>query len=317
MSLRRFLVVCGAATMLAGTALLPATAQAAPDQDVPAQTANAARTVTLRYGPYTIPAAADGAHGMLPDQVKFNIQKPCENCYVTGFKPNLVYPDGGNANINTGPMLHHAVIFNSAARDTVCGGPQRVLASGNERVESAFPAGYGFRIGSFDRWTLLADLMNHAHEEKTAYVEFTFTYQPASDSRMTPVTPLWLDAGGCLDSTWDTPPQQSEKSRTWRSTVSGDLVHIRGHVHHGGIAVQTENVSTGQLMCRSVAEEGGTPEFIDHHGHAEISDMPSCGGTPIGRIGRGDTLKITASYRASEEGFKDVMGIMTGWVAER
>ncbi|MFG2244913.1 hypothetical protein [Spirillospora sp. NPDC048823] len=317
MSLRRFLVVIGAATALAGAVLLPATAQAAPATKTEPAAAQS-QTVTVRYGPYTIPGAADGEHGMLPNQIDFNIEKPCENCYVTGFKPNLVYADGSNANINTGPMLHHAVIFNSAARDTVCMGPERVLASGNERVESVFPAGYGFRIGSRDRWSLLADLMNHAHQEKTVYVEFTFTYESAFGSRITPVTPLWLDVGGCADSTWDTPPgQESENSRTWRSTISGDLVHIRGHVHHGGIAVQTENVTTGQLMCRSVAEEGGTPEFIDHHGNTEISDMPSCGGSPIGRIDRGDTLKITASYRASEEGFKGVMGIMTGWVTER
>ncbi|MEU8798704.1 hypothetical protein [Spirillospora sp. NPDC048819] len=317
MSLRRILVAIGAATALAGAVPLPATAQAAPAAKAAPATAQS-QTVTLRYGPYTIPAAADGEHGMLPNQIDFNIEKPCENCYVTGFKPNLVYADGSNANINTGPMLHHAVIFNSSARDTVCAGPERVLASGNERVESVFPAGYGFRIGSRDRWTLLADLMNHAHEEKTAYVEFTFTYQSVFGSRITPVTPLWLDVGGCADSTWDTPPgQESENSRTWRSTISGDLVHIRGHLHHGGIAVQTENVTTGQLMCRSVAEEGGTPEFVDHHGNTEISDMPSCGGSPIGRIDRGDTLKITASYRASEEGFTGVMGIMTGWVTGR
>ncbi|MEV3920130.1 hypothetical protein [Actinomadura coerulea] len=65
-----------------------------------------------------------------------------------------------------------------------------------------------------------------------------------------------------------------------------------------------------------MAEEGGTPEFIDHHGMTEVSDMPSCGGSPIGRIGLGDILRITASYRASDEGFTDVMGIMHAWVTE-
>lgn len=309
--LGRIIVLACAVMALAGTAPAPATAQAAP----PAKAA-APQTVTLRYGPYTIPKAENGEHGMLPNQLAFNVEKPCENCYITGFKPNLVYADGSNANINTGPMLHHAVIFNSAAWDTVCGGPRRVLASGNERMESVFPAGYGFRIGPFDRWTLLADLMNHAHEEKTAYLEFTFTYQPVLGSHITPVIPLWLDVGGCIDSTWDTPAEPSERSRTWRSTVSGNLVHIRGHLHHGGIAVQTENTATGQLLCRSAAEEGGTPEFIDHHGMTEVSRMPSCSGSPIGWINRGDTLKITASYKASEAGLADVMGIMHGWVTE-
>ncbi|MES9542033.1 MULTISPECIES: hypothetical protein [unclassified Actinomadura] len=316
MSRRTLLALLGAFALLAG-AVLPATMQPATAQAAPAEPVAQAQTVTLRYGPYTIPKAANGEHGELPNQIAVDVAKPCESCFVTGFKPNLVYADGSNANINTGPMLHHAVIFNSAAWDTVCGGSRRVLASGNERMESVFPAGYGFRMAPLDRWTLLADLMNHAHEEKTVYVQFTFTYQPVLGSHIRPVIPLWLDAGGCLDSTWDVPAgQQSEKSRTWRSTVSGDLVHIRGHLHHGGVAVQTEDVTTGRLFCRSEAEEGGTPEFIDHHGMTEVSNMPSCSGSPIGRINFGDTLKITASYKASDEGFSDVMGIMHGWVTE-
>lgn len=280
--------------------------------------AAAARTATVRYGPYNIPAATQDEHGELPNQIALNVEKPCTNCYITGFKPNLVYADGSNANINTGPMLHHVVVFNSRERDTVCSGSRRVMSSGNERMESVFPAGYGFRINSSDRWMLLYDLMNHGHEEKQVFIQFTFTYERAWGSRIKPVTPIWMDAGGCARSAWDvTPGEPSERSRTWQSTISGELVHMRGHLHHAGITVKTENTSTGELLCRSDAEEGGTPEFIDHHGNTEVSNMPTCSGDPsLGRINRGDTLKISASYRATDHAHHGVMGIMTGWVHE-
>lgn len=110
MSRRKLVALLGAFALLTGAVLPPATAQAAP-----ASPAAQAQAVTPRYGPYTIPKAANGEHGELPDQIAVDVAKPCENCFVTGFKPNLAYADGSNANINTGPMLHHAVIFNSAA----------------------------------------------------------------------------------------------------------------------------------------------------------------------------------------------------------
>ncbi|MEW2352151.1 hypothetical protein [Spirillospora sp. NPDC029432] len=316
---RRFSFVLAAAAALAAAALAPASAAhlAGPSQVNAAPTAGAERTATLRYGPYTIPAATQDEHGELPNQVAFNVRKPCDDCYITGFKPNLVYADGTTANINTGPMLHHVVFFNSRQRDVVCSGPRRIISSGNERMESVFPDGYGFRVSSGDRWTLLYDLMNHGHAEKQVYIQFTFTYEPVAGSRITPVTPIWMDAGGCADSTWDTPEgQPSERSRTWRSTISGNLVHMRGHLHHGGVSVKTENATRGRLLCQSTATEGGTPEFIDHHGNTEVSDMPTCSGTPLGRIGRGDTLRITAAYRATDHAHHGVMGIMTGWVDE-
>jgi hypothetical protein len=184
LSLRRSLFVIGAVGVLAAgvfgsvaTAKEPAAVQTATVEAAAVQRAALARTATVRYGPYSIPAATSTEHGELPNRVALNVQKPCTNCYITGFKPNLVYADGSTANINTGPMLHHVVFFNSGQDDTVCRGPRRVMSSGNERMESVFPAGYGFRVGSLDRWTLLYDLMNHAHEEKSVYIQFTFTYE--------------------------------------------------------------------------------------------------------------------------------------------
>ncbi|MGI5399256.1 hypothetical protein ACQEVG_07365 [Streptomyces sp. CA-135486] len=273
------------------------------------------QVTTVRYGPFTLPAASGHDHGETGNRISWNVQKPCDDCFITGFKPNLVYEDGSNANVNTGPMLHHMVMGNHWKNDVVCNGPQRIFASGNERVASLLPSGYGIKVGRGERWNMLYDLMNHAPQNKTVYISVTYTHESATGSRLKPVTPIWMDAGGCLGSAYDAPEGVSEKTRRWRSTISGTLVHMRGHLHHGGHSVRTENLTTGKLLCNIVAEEGGSPEFIDLHGHTEISDMPPCSADPVGTIHRGDVLQITSRYEIDGHSHDDVMGIMAGWVA--
>ncbi|CDR15124.1 hypothetical protein [Streptomyces iranensis] len=288
--------VVGAALGITATGPAPAAAQ--ETNSSVRQTRNP-QTTTVRYGPFTIPAASGhDDHGETRNRIEWNVQKPCENCFVTGFKPNLVYADGSNANVNTGPMLHHAVLGTHKRSDVVCKGPQRVFASGNERVETKLPPGYGVKVVRGERWNMLYDLMNHVPEEKKVYISITYTHEFADGSQLTPVTPIWMDAGSCLGSVWDAPEGVSEKSRRWRSTVSGKLVHMRGHVHHGGHSVRTENLTTGKLLCNVVAEEGGSPEFIDPHGHAEISDMPPCGGDPWERFAKATSSRSPAGTRS-------------------
>lgn len=303
------------ATALAAGAVSPVASVAASAPDTPGQH-RGPQVTTVRYGSFTIPAAAGHDHGEIPNRISFNVQKPCDDCFITGFKANLVYENGSNANVNTGPMLHHMVMGNHWKSDVVCKGPERIFASGNERVASVLPSGYGIKVGRGERWNMLYDLMNHAPEKKTVYISVTYTHESATGSRLKPVTPIWMDAGGCLGSAYDVPEGVSEKTRRWRSTISGTLVHMRGHLHHGGHSVRTENLTTGKLLCTVVAEEGGSPEFIDLHGNTEISDMPPCSGDPLGTIHRGDVLQITSRYESHGHSHGDVMGIMAGWVAQ-
>ncbi|MFI2346567.1 hypothetical protein ACH492_05795 [Streptomyces sp. NPDC019443] len=306
----------GTTAALVVTAAAPVPAAEQASTSAVHRAPEARTTTTVRYGPFTLPAASGHDHGETGNRLALNVQKPCDDCFITGFKPNLVYPDGSNANVNTGPMLHHAVLGTHSKSDVVCRGPQRKFASGNERVESVLPSGYGIKVRRGERWNMLYDLMNHAPQSKTVYITFTFTHEPAAGSRLQPVTPIWMDAGGCLGSAYDAPEGASEKVRRWRSTISGRLVHMRGHLHHGGRSVRTENLTTGKLLCNIVAEEGGSPEFIDLHGNTEISDMPPCSGEPLGTIKRGEVLQITSRYVGAGHSHGGVMGIMAGWVAE-
>ncbi|MCM0673164.1 hypothetical protein NCC78_00220 [Micromonospora phytophila] len=322
MSLRRLNLAVALAVAVAGTAVAGIPVASAADSGE--QQLATTETRTIRYGPWTIPAATGHTHdemGGTGNRVAFNIEKPCTNCMLTAIKPNLVYEDGRNANINTGPMLHHAVIGQFGEPDLVCRlgglGPKRLFSSGNERTPVTLPAGFGMRIDSGDRWSLVYDLMNHAHAERTVYISIEYTYLTGSAARrLTPVTPMWLDVASCLNPTFDAPAGDTTRTARWTSTVSGEVVYMKGHLHHGGKTITATNLTTGQRICEVAVVQGGSPEFIDEHGNAEISSAPPCIGSPIQTIRRGDVLEIAARYVADHP-HEDVMGIMTGWIAER
>jgi Stress up-regulated Nod 19 len=322
--LRRLTLTVAVVVAVAGTGTAVAGIPVASAANSSEQQVAATETRTIRYGPWTLPAATGHTHdemGTTGNRLAFNIEKPCANCMVTAIKPNLVYEDGRNANINTGPMLHHAVIGQFGEPDLVCRlgglGPKRLFSSGNERTPVTLPAGYGMRIDSDDRWGMLYDLMNHAHQKKTVYISIEYTYVTGPAARqLTPVTPMWLDVVSCFNPTFDVPAGDTTRTSRWTSTVSGQIVYMKGHLHHGGRTITATNLTTGQRICEVTVVSGGSPEYIDEHGNTEISSAPPCIGAPIATVRRGDVLAVAARYVADHP-HDDVMGIMTGLIAER
>src|SRR5215203_4141178 len=200
----------------------------------PAQAATHSKTV--RYGPYTIPAGTMTDPGMISNQLRLGVQRPCSDCYITSFTPDLVYADGTKAAMDTGPMLHHAVLASQWRRDATCGNSwlglagERFFASGNERTAITFPSGYGYRIRWYDSWNLLVDLMNHSTTSKTVYVQLTVTYRPSWES-VKPLRPVWLDVDQYGDSEYSISAGYSDTHRDWKVNVPGKVVAMLGHVH--------------------------------------------------------------------------------------
>jgi hypothetical protein len=97
------------------------------------------KRVVIRYGPFMAPGASTN-NGM-DEFLEEDSQKPCDECLITYMKAGLEYPDGSNANADTGMWLHHGVFLDTGAMDTVCPTmgkkqrprPNRFFASGNER----------------------------------------------------------------------------------------------------------------------------------------------------------------------------------------
>ncbi|MFC4908309.1 hypothetical protein [Actinomadura gamaensis] len=285
-----------AASVLVGLALPAGRAAAAGTQ-----------TLTVRYGPWTIPAGSMDRPGEILNNVSA-IPKPCGSCDILGEKPDLVYADGSSANMDTGPMLHHFVISNLAAHDAVCPAlSDRIWASGNERTEKRFPDGYGLAVRNLDQWLLLTDLMNYSSAPKTVYLSITYTIAGAATT--TPVRSLWLDAGGCLGSAYNVPAGQSVRTWSWLSTVGGRLVFANGHQHVGGTHVSATDDTSGTTLCDSPAG------YDTMGGMRVLVSMGVCAGDPIAAIRFGDRLTVHSYYDtdAPETG---VMGIMHAYLAQ-
>ena len=269
-------------------------------------------TKTVLYGPYTIPGGTMEAPGMVHNKLQFGVKRPCTDCFITSFAPDLIYTDGTQATMETGPMLHHAVWTSQFRSDATCGNAwlglagERFFASGDERTAITFPTGYGYRVRWYDSWNLLVDLMNHSGDARTVYVKVTYTYRPSWEA-VKRVRPVWLDIDQCGDSQYSIPAGFSDTHRDWNVNVPGRIVGMIGHVHGYGLAVEATNESRGgQSICKSVA----TLDPMEPH---RVLAMSTCVGDPLARVQRGQIVRLHSMYQIPYPA-NDVMGIMLAYV---
>ena len=273
--------------------------------------ASASTTRTVRYGPFTIPAGT-ATNPTSTSDLKFGVSRPCSDCYITSFRPDLVYADGSRATMDTGPMLHHALFASQFREDATCSGEwlglagERFFASGDERTAIAFPHGYGYRVRWYDYWNLLVEVMNHAMSEKTVYVQVTYTYRAAWEG-VKSVKPVWLDIDQCGNSEYSIPAGFSDTHWDWNVNVPGDVVAMFGHVHGHGVAVEVTNESRGGTsLCKSVAT-------IDPRDAHRVLAMSTCTGDPLARLRAGDVVRLHSIYNSSHA-TDGVMGLMIGYI---
>lgn len=242
------------------------------------------QTATMRYGPFTIPAATLSGPGQIHNMIAREgscswltglfaecsntpIPPPCTNCYITGITPDLVDAGTDNSlNHMNGGMLHHVVNVNFGNNDPTCppnlfgatvqqlgwseGGNERWFASGNERTPAPLPPGYGYYVDSSDDWGLIFHIMNMTPQARTVEFKYTFTYVTKG---VEPVQPIWFDIDQCNDSEVDMAAGYSDVHWDWTSTLTGTIIGIGGHVHDYGIDISLENVTQGTTICDSVA----------------------------------------------------------------
>jgi hypothetical protein len=269
-------------------------------------------TKAVRYGPFNLPGATDTVAGKTLTQLKFAVRRPCTDCFITAFAPDLVYEDGTRATMETGAMLHHAVLTSQFKSDATCSGSwlglagERFFASGNERSAIAYPAGYGYRVRWYDSWNLLVDLMNHTTSAQTVYLRVNYTYRPSWES-VERLRPVWLDIDQCGDSEYSIPAGFSDTHWNWNVNVPGKIVAAVGHVHGHGVAVEATNESEGGAsICRSDAEL----DPMDAH---VVMSMGTCTGDPLATVRQGQVVRLHSMYDSMEPA-DDVMGIMLLYV---
>jgi hypothetical protein len=297
------------------------------------------RETAIKYGPYRFEAAppANGdphTHWHSGNRFQFLVQKPCNNCYITGMVARLVGPDGQQTIGHTPgrAQMHHMLLANTDAdkTDATCewGVPfplgalfgQRFFASGDERTPMVFPPGYGYHVGT-GAWNLIWEGAHQDTVAKNVYYEVTFRWVPDNEAQgYKNLEPIWFDVAQCGFSTFTAPAGPSTKAWTWTVNRPGVITNIGGHCHDGCENIEIRNDSTGQLICDSRAGYGESPLFIDHHGDEHLSSMSKCGGeaqyAPAGApITNGQRITITGHYNQAEQ-ITDQMGIVMAFVGE-
>jgi len=269
-------------------------------------------TKEVRYGPFTLPAATDPAAGSTTTQLKFAVARPCVDCFITSFTPDLVYGDGSRATMDNGAMLHHAVFTSQFKSDATCSGSwlglagERFFATGNERTPISFVSGYGYRVRWYDSWNLLVDLMNHTTQSKTVHVKVTYTYRPAWES-VKRLKPVWLDIDQCGDSEYSIPDGFSDRHRDWNVNVPGKVMGAIGHLHGHGVAIEaTDESRGGATICRSEA-------MLDPDDPHTVMAMSPCPDGPLADLRQGGTVRLHSMYDSMMP-MNDVMGIMLLYV---
>jgi hypothetical protein len=296
-------------SVLLATASPGQTAEAAADRSAQSATSS---TRVVRYGPYTIPAATTAGPGTITNQLRLAVPRPCVDCYITSFTPDLVYGDGTPATMDTGgAMLHHFVLANQFRRDATCGNAwlgligERFFASGDERTAVSLPPGYGYRVRWYDSWNLIADLMNMGPAAQTVYIQLRVTVRPSWEP-VRAVRPVWLDVDQCGDSEYTIPAGVSDTHWDWNVNVPGAVVAMIGHVHGHGVRVEATNESLGGAsICNSLA----TLAADMHH----VESMSTCTGDPLAVVQAGQTVRLHSIYDSPHPA-DDVMGIMLGYV---
>ena len=287
----------------------PEAASDAPPMPVPR-----GQPATMLYGPFNLEAVDQG--GMDHYNRILPVLAPCVNCLITSIKPDLVYLDGTSANLNTGPMLHHAVLADPLRPDPTCSRNDgvgivghRVFAAGNERTVGMLPTGYGFSNQS-PIWIGIFEIMNHAPASKLVFFKIDITHVPMSDPSTREAVPVWLDVDNCADSQFSVPKGESRTKWKWTSDLTGRVVGTGGHVHDGGVSITLSNASTGQRMCTSMAGYGTKSQYM-----GTVESMSICTQDRIGTVRAGQDLLLETYYNMKAAA-DDVMGIMIAYIYE-
>lgn len=274
-------------------------------------------------GTYTVapdPGGSDtqGGSGPMSSKINLGIAPPCTGCDITSITPDLTDTGGKSVNLDSGMMLHHAVVYQQGGQDVACPGlmgvatpayfGERLFASGNERTTVPYVPGYGLYISPGEQFAALADIMNYSSQQQTVQVRLHVTWAPGDV--LTHITPVWLDETGCnflAPSSYSIPAGPSEQTMTWRSDIGGELIELAGHLHPYGEHIEAIDTTTRTPLCDSRAPQmvmGGMPM---------IANMTKCVGaganSVITRIHSGDVIRMNAFYDAPQAE-SAVMGIM-------
>jgi hypothetical protein len=246
---------------------------------------------------------------------------PCGlgSCYVTAMEATIRYPDGKEANVDTGAWLHHIAMFGSGT------GGGSLWACGNERPTLRLNDKYNYGIDWPRTYMMMIDLMTEVKEPKSLTLEVTYEIAAKGTGGYKPATMYWLTLGADREAK---DGKYSFSTQSSRVTSNGKLLYSIGHMHDGGTDMQLFVDSSmvgigGKPVCTSVmhydnkpaagamegmdmgaakpAAHGGHSRRDGHGGHGAPGDHISAPGacTDFGEVKAGQYVRATAQYDAT------------------
>ena len=270
-----------------------------------------AETLHYKFGPIHI---APGQNDIV---FQLNDQRPQVNGWITGFRPNLKYVNGGVPRVDV-IHLHHGVWL-------VNGAPE--FAAGEEKTAVRAPAGYGWRYRTSDMWVMNHMIHNLTPDATDVYITYDIDFVPDTApeaAAMKPLQTLWLDVrGGEIYPVFDV--QRGAGGRDGRYTYPRDaklpgytrnryvvprdgvLVGAAGHLHPGGLWTDLY-LSRGHHRVRIFRSRA---KYFEPAG-AVSWDVAMEATRPDWRVGvkKGDVLTVTATYDSKRASWYESMGIM-------
>lgn len=211
--------------------------------------------------------------------------------------------------------LHHFVIAKMTADDPACPGHRMyglkvapMVGTGQERTPIAFPDPYAIMVGQSDTWGGLWHVMNMTDQPMDVKITYRIGLQAGATTTNTrPLTPFWADSYACPGgTTWNVagnggPNSVETKTQTYTIPKAGIVVGDGGHLHGGGIDLETRH-QDGTLICVNRATYMQGMENMD----GMIESINPC--TPHDTVTKGEKISVTSHYDNSAP-HSEVMGI--------
>lgn len=250
-----------------------------------------ASVISVTYGPYTT-----APQTMRPQEVIFDIQKPCKDCYIVAMHAILQDVNGTELFTDSGTWLHHIIFFNTGRTDLVCShmAGERFFGGGNERWTRRWNSigPWGYKIDRDDVWDVVIELMNDASVESTVNIVVRYEVIEANSevgNDYRGIAAVWLDLTGCGNADIDVKSTtESFEYRTpdWTSSVNGVLVDVGGHMHDGGLNMTMYKNGDPSCVSMQLYDNQAAEQHIVAAGICKDA----------GRVEKGDVLWADAKY---------------------
>lgn len=291
----------------------PATSQ---EMARPAITIDSAhREITLRFGPWTVPADSsmpmmmDG--GPSPDDVISPVFPWPVDTWLRSYRVEV--EDSGGRPLPR-QLLHHYALMDLDRRGLVYPIMQRLLGGGQESGDVKLPATIAVPVPAGHRLAFIFMWHNESGRAiPNVSVLLRLGWTPKNQNpRPELVLPFGVDVhfNGGRGNTFEAPPGRSVRSTDFTLPVSGHLLALSGHLHDGGASLAIVDPASDRVVARVTA-------IRDAAGHVSGVSRVLPGVTGAGpHLVAGHPYRLVVEYRnPGADTLRDVMGVVGGLFA--